>query len=160
MTYNYAHTFYFDRRLDSIHGLLTLQYVDKREPGKAIKVFDRLPCNSGQRGFTNSDWVTSKSPTPIGRHILKTKVGKLVSAEPYNTPFYTISSQPGGTRIVGPGNSYRDLIGLHLDNNLPGSAGCPALENKTEVQRCMAYALFGYLDELAKYEKYVGFVVL
>lgn len=152
-----THTIYFDRKTTSIYGVLTLQRVD--DNGQAHKMFERLPCSSGQRGHTDTDWVQGKSPTPMGRHWMSTKVEAL-QMEPKGTPFYVMGTEKGSRRIQGPGQAHRTHIGLHLENRHPGTAGCPALLHDTPERECLAWALFAYLDRLHKYEPYIQFVVL
>lgn len=156
-----THTIYFDRTEGRLHGVLTLQYVNPF--GEAIKVFERLPVASGQYGFLaggSQDWVRGKGATPFGRHWMSTKKEPLVSAQPFGTPFYPIGTDKGSRIIKGPNGQIREHIGLHLENHIPGSAGCPVLLNDTPVRECMANALFAYLDTLHKYEPFIRFVVL
>ena len=156
-----THAIYFDRTEGQLHGVLTLQYVNPF--GEAVKVFERLPVASGQYGFLNGglqDWVVGRGATPFGRHWMSTKKEPLTSAEPYGTPFYIISTDKGSRIIKGPNGATREHIGLHLENRIPGTRGCPALLNDTPVRKCTALALFAYLDALHEFEPYIRFVVL
>jgi hypothetical protein len=156
------YSLWFDRKLGDIRGALTLQKEVKN--GKAVKIFERLPAASGQRGYSDGgleDWIQGKGPTPMGVHWLSTKREKLFSAEPYGTPFYPISTEQGSRIIVGPGGVQRDSCGLHYENSSPGTAGCTALLINTQNRKTKAKALFDYLDKLCiQGIKYIPYHVL
>lgn len=138
------HEIYFDRVEGSIYGRLTLQRVQN---GNVIKLFERLPVTSGQSGYTfrKYDWVTGKGATPFGRHWLSTRKEALLMT-PTGTPFYVISTVKGKRTIDGPDGKFRTDGGLHLENKLPGTAGCTALECNTPERLIKSYELFDTID--------------
>lgn len=153
------HVFYFDRDEGKLLGRLTLQYVSN---GQVTKLFDKLAVSSGQFPFLDGgaeDWVTGKGATPFGEHWLSTKQEKL-TMEPVGTPFYPIGTKKGSRIIEGPNQKYRTNVGLHEENDSPGTAGCCALLTDNVMRRCLTSALFTYLDRLHKYEAHVQFIVL
>jgi hypothetical protein len=96
------HVIFFDRRIGSIHGVLTLQRVGSK--GEALPLFKRLPAASGQYPYTDGqadDWAVGKGPIPFGTHYLTTTKEPL-QMEPKGTPFYPIGSKPGSRIIEGP----------------------------------------------------------
>ena len=138
---------YFDRTKGTIYGFLTLQKI---VGGKAIKIFNRLPCASGQSGYTNGgdqDWIRGKGPTPFGKHWVSTKSEPL-QMSPVGTRFYVISTIQGDRSIEGGSGRQRLDRGLHLDNAFPGSAGCIALRNSTKESNKLSNELFDFLDVL------------
>lgn len=141
------YTLYVDRKLGAINGVLTLQRVIDGVP---YKIFDKLPIASGRNGFVNSkdqDFIRSKGAIPFGDHWISTKKEPLWM-EPKGTPFYVISSKPNERVIYGPNGKTRHDIGLHLENNYAGSAGCVVLLHNTPERKRMAYLLFDELDRL------------
>lgn len=163
------HTLYFDRKRNAIDGVLTLRKSVRRylvanncttgHTDSVETIFEQLPARSGQRGFTETDWVVSKSPIPFGRHWL-TCAPVPLWMEPVGTPFFMISSKKGTGIINGPDGKKRTAVGLHLENNLPGSAGCVVLLWDTEERKKAAFALFDYLKKLRNEEPFIEFVVL
>lgn len=152
-----THKMFFDRSDSTIKGVLTLQRVVN---GKVIKVFDKLPVASGQRGSTETDWENRKSPTPYGVHWLRTKAVPL-QMSPRGTPFFPIGSTQTNIGVIrGPQGQLRVNCGLHLENEFPGTWGCTALEHYTEEQSRNAWALFHYLESLWPMEKYIPYEVL
>lgn len=154
------HTLYYDRTLGQMDGRLTLQYVDK---GNITELFKHLPVRSGQMGYINEpsqDWIRGKGGTPFGTHWLKCSPVPL-QMNPKNTPFHLISSEKRSDVIHGPkAGQARSQVGLHLENEYVGSAGCCVLIKDTPTQECLAWALLKYLETLAKYEPYIRFIVL
>jgi hypothetical protein len=145
-----THTLYFDRDVNSINGFLTLQTDDGH------KVFERLKARSGQRFYTHTSWERGKSPIPFGRYWMATK-HTILFMEPKNTPFFPIASEKGAQIIwdsEGKG-LLRSNIGLHMENQYPGSAGCVVVVNRAEAER-----LFHYLTTISRAEPYIRFVVL
>ncbi|MEN6621510.1 MAG: hypothetical protein ABFD50_08185 [Smithella sp.] len=141
------YTLYVDRQLGNINGFLTLQRVVN---GQITKLFEKLPIRSGQNGFVNSkdqDFIRSKGSIPFGDHYLSTKKESLWM-EPKGTPFYVVSSKPGERVIYGPSGKTRHDIGLHMENQFPGSAGCVVLLHETSEQKRMVKLLFDELDQL------------
>jgi hypothetical protein len=139
---------YCDRDIGKLYGRLTLQKVVGK---KATKIFERLPISSGQYGYLgggNQDWVIGKGAIPMGTHWISTKRERLVSAEPYGTPFYVISTEKGKRWLKGPNGIWRLDCGLHLNNRIPGSAGCIVLECDTSSRMAKALAFFDFLDSL------------
>lgn len=165
-------TAYYDRDVNTIEGLYTVQTVD-RLTGQIIKKFSRLPARSGQRGHTHSSWERGKSPIPFTFNrffylwIGHPKGRGLPERDPKEIGrSYPISSDlTQKTRIHHPDNPnvFREFIELHFDQRLrkPGSIGCPVLVQDTDYQRGQALELFDYLDWLAKQgTEYIRQVVL
>lgn len=135
---------YFDRTGTSIDGFFTLQEIDNATYG--IKAaFKRILARSGQRGYPNSSWVRGKSPIPYGKHKLSLESinqGALPGTKgvgeffPIHTDKYQDSRQ-----IVHPGNPdvFRQDIGLHGENSLPGSAGCIVIVDIEQFKTIAAY---------------------
>lgn len=155
-----VHTLYVDRRPGSIYGVMTLQYV---KGGQAVEVFKRMPFASGQAGFVQGgpvdDWINSRGGTPYGSHYMSTRKEPL-QMTPVGTPFYVMGTERGSRIIRGPQGQTRTNIGVHLENNIPGSAGCIAILHDTPERECLAWAFFTYLDRLNRYEPYIRVVVL
>lgn len=149
-----THRLFFDRREGQLDGVVTLRN-DKQE------LFKQLPARSGQPGHLTkaTQWVRGKGATPYGNHWMSTRQVPL-QMEPKGTPFYMIGTNKGGSTIYGSHGQRRTAIGLHLENNWPGSAGCIVLRHDTPETECMAWALFAYLDRLSKYEPFIEFIVL
>lgn len=151
-----AHSLYFDRTKGTIYGVVSLI---KAEGNKAVKVFSRLPARSGSFAGSNDDWIPGRSPIPFGHHWMNTAPVPLWM-EPKGTPFFLIGSEKGTGVIIGPNGKTRTAIGLHLENNIPGSAGCIVLEWDTTEKKKQAFALFSYLKALKSAEPFVEVVVL
>lgn len=132
---------YFDRDGKSIEGWFTLQVTDPVTK-QTTKLIDRVPARSGQYKYTLTDWVTGKSPIPWGKHKLSTKSQPL-QMPPVGTRFYPIGSHIGGITIYGPTGHSRTAIGLHRENQYPGSAGCVVIVNKADAEKT-----FDILDSL------------
>lgn len=160
----YGYTAYFDRNPRKIEGYFTIQDTDGN------KIFDRLPAASGQRGYTNTDWVRGKSPIPFGKYRLwlqpigeGTEPGRSGVGEFYNIStgddkrliFETLTDG----RSVYPKRVRQD-IGLHADNSFPGSAGCIVLSIDSHPRREEVQRLWSFLKEEGKYEKYMRLIVL
>ena len=126
-------TAYFDRDKSGIDGFFTLQQVID---GKATKLFERLPARSGQRGFTHIEWVRGKSAIPFGPFRLWTdsiKPEKKASFDGIGE-FFPISNGDNKRLIQGTGTAQRWDIGLHRENQYPGSAGCIVLlDNRPDL---------------------------
>lgn len=158
------YTLYIDRKLGNIYGVLTLQ---RAIAGKTYKLFERLPFASGQPRCTlggKQDWIQNCGPIPMSKpgenYWLSTK-RETLNMEPKGTPFYVISSRKGERTIIGEYGEIRGDIGLHLENQFPGSYGCPALLHDTAERKRLAWLLFDELDRLyAAGIKYIKVVVL
>lgn len=126
---------YFKRDRDTIYGVFTIQSDTGR------KVFDRIKARSGQSAFTDSYWVTGKSPCPPGRFKLYTdsvnqgaKAGRYGIGESFpigNVHRDVIQSKSGRSR--------RTLIRLHEENTYPGSAGCIVIVEEEEWKKVMEF---------------------
>lgn len=148
------HTLYIQRIRGQKNGVLTLQYA---EDGLAYKAFDKLKIATGQTGYNDGgpdDWVTSKGGTPEGDWFLRLKKQPL-QMEPKGTPFYVMESNPGTGVLIGPEGKRRTAVGLHLENQYPGTAGCTALLWDTPQRKKLAYMLFDYLDWLSADLKHI-----
>ena len=178
-------TCYYDRRPNSIEGLFTIRTVDTTN-NKIVKEFAKLEARSGQRKEANTSWVSGKSPIP---YTTESK-DKYVMDHPKEFPkdlwmwirnikqvgewagmkgigeFRPISCSKTNPNIIrSPENPklVRNFIGLHPDQITPelkGSAGCVVLacDTKKQIERILAAR--EYLNELAKTQKHVRFVVL
>jgi hypothetical protein len=149
---------YFDRSTSGIEGAFTLQQVLN---GKAIKLFERLPARSGQRGWTNKEWVRGKSAIPFGTFRLWTKPIKVGKKADYDGigEFFNISSGDKRTVIQGfVSQQYREAIGLHRENDKPGSLGCIVLLDNTPALDDEVTRLFKFLRSLP--QEYITLKVL
>ena len=156
-----THKLFIDRTPGSLQGVMTLQRVGK--DGKVVKVFDKMPFNSGQFPFLDGgadDWVQGKGATPFGTCWLSTKRETLTSAEPKGTFFYVLSTVKGERILRGPNGKTRENAGVHLENKSPGTLGCTAVLHDTPERECTAYAFDAYLNKLHKYEPFVETVIL
>lgn len=124
-------TAYYDRRDKTIEGLFTLK---SSNPADEADNLIRLPARSGQRGYEGTSWERGKSPIPVGKYWLWVGRGKDIGVQPGRTgigEFYPISSGDDPRLIINVGRPmpkknrlFRQDIGLHPENALPGSAGC------------------------------------
>jgi hypothetical protein len=149
---------YFDRSTSGIEGAFTLQKV---EGGKAIKLFERLSARSGQRGWTNKEWMRSKSAIPFGTFRLWTDSIKQEKKSTFDGigEFFPISSGENKNVIQGfTPDMQRVAIGLHRENQYPGSAGCIVLVDNTPALDEAVTRLFKFLRELE--EPYITLKVL
>lgn len=149
---------YFDRSTSGIEGAFTLQRV---VDGKVEKLFEKLPARSGQRGWTNKEWVRGKSAIPFGALRLWTKPIKVGKKADYDGigEFFNISS--GNNRDIIQGfapQQVRESIGLHRENDKPGSAGCIVLLDNTPALDAQVTKLFKFLRELP--QEYITLKVL
>ena len=148
-----THVIYIDRRPDSIDGLMSIH----REiaPGQVEVVYKQIPIRSGQKGYTKTDWERGKSPIPYGNHWLITSP-KPLQMEPRGTRFFPICTDIADQRlIVGANGNVRWDIGLHRENQYPGSAGCVVIVDKAKAED-----IFNYLEKLKKTEPFIRIKVL
>ena len=144
------HRLFYDRDLDSIEGRLTLLRIE--DSGKVTPVFKRLRARSGQWGYTGTSWTRGKSPVPFGEHKLATNAETLWM-EPVGTPFFRIGSTTQDLSTIKQGVNVRKHIGLHMENQYAGSAGCIVIVRPTDANQ-----LFSYLEGLS--EAHIDCVVL
>lgn len=152
------HTAYFDRS----KGLFTLQSFNS-DTEEMQTQFTRLPALSGQKDYQNTSWSTGKSPIPLSSEVKedyrlwldnqyqeniwpwqdKNKIGE----------FWHISTGDDKRFIYSKdGAKVRNAIGLHVDNEYPGSAGCIVLVANTETQKLNILLLREYLKAIQKFE--------
>ncbi len=162
-------TLYVDRNPNTIEGKLTLQpditqikastLIDDNIP------FIRLPIRSGQKSYEGTSWVRGKSPIPFGQFRLW--------LQPYNRgvlpgktgigEFYPISSSATDKRLIQhTGNKHfiRQDVGLHRENDLPGSAGCVVLVSHTPEESRLIDRLFDFLTQLGTTASWLPVIVL
>lgn len=162
------HTAYFDRN----NELFTFQTFNQENQQIQTK-FIQLPAKSGQKNYQDTGWSTGKSPIPYTSEIKESyKLWLDVQYQPNKWPwedknkigeFWPISTDNSKRFIHSKdGNKIRDAIGLHVDNEYPGSAGCIVLQCNTLIQKVNILYLREYLKAIRKYEKldYVELVVL
>lgn len=137
---------FYDRRLGTIEGLFTIQETDHN--GTTDKVFERLHSRSGQRRFANSDWVRGGSPIPYTLAIPKERpywlwthsLGRDTLAGATGIgEFFPISTGDEPAIIQGDGNRKREAVGLHGENQWPGSAGCIVIVRERDFLRVRDY---------------------
>lgn len=150
---------YFDRKLDSINGLFTIQAEHT-----GIKLFTRLPARSGQEGYSITSWVRGKSPIPYSNDLGNTelkihlKCPKQLQHWPSGGEvgeFWPISnSEQDTSTIQGISRDFiRKDIGLHPENQYKGSAGCIVLLWDTPERKASLIKLHNFLMALAgKYD--------
>lgn len=150
------HKLWFDRHDNTIDGVITLQRYDT-VTRTVEKLFERLPARSGQWGYTRTNWVTQKSPTPYGAHWLRTRPVPL-RMSPVGTRFFPIGSTQKNIGIIRGAGGYRTDCGLHYENDKPGSAGCTVVLVDTPARLAMADAMFDYIESLP--EEFIPIEVL
>ena len=120
-----AHKAYFKRRQDTIEAVFTLHRDGVPVTFKG-QTFERMPARSGQFGSTNTSWQRGKSPIPLGRHYLWLKPRPLLMTP--GGDFFPISSSKSNDRLITNKDGLeRWDIGVHKENDKPGSAGCIVL---------------------------------
>lgn len=161
-------TAYYDRKSSTDNnGFFT---VKQTSGGNVLKEFTRLPARSGQWGFQDS-WTRAKSPIPFSDEItgeykiwlngqsqwLQWAFGGGIGE------FWRISNHNDRTSIIGKeSGQYRSAIGVHPENEYPGSAGCIVLVNDTREQEGEIIRLRNWLLECRKKYKidHIKLVVL
>lgn len=182
---NLVTTCYYDRVPNSIEGFFTIRTVDS-STNKIVKEFAKLPARSGQNREVNSSWVSGGSPIPfttaskdpyVVAHPnefptemwlwlrLINQVGEWAGMKGIGEFRHISTSKTDPNTIQSPGNSklVRKDIGLHPDQvnpRLKGSAGCVVLACDTPQQIQRILAARQYLNELAKTQKHVRFLVV
>jgi len=91
-------------------------------------IVEKILARSGQPGFAETSWVTTKSPCPYGDFNLYTasqNVGQLAGERGIGECF-PIDNQGDMVTICDPKNRKRKRKGicLHEENGIPGSEGC------------------------------------
>lgn len=153
---------FFKRFTGSIDAVMTM-IVD----GKTI--VRRHPCRTGQRAFLGDEWARGRGPIPRGLFWLW--LDPIDAGPDFPTTregigkFYNISNGSNRRLIVKAGNPsiFRSDIGLHPENALPGSAGCPVMRHETPLLRQQVVTVFNTLEELKEaglkriqFESFVG----
>lgn len=154
-------TAYYDRQKGTVDGFFTLQEVD--DHGNIVKLFNKLPARSGQKGYTETDWVRGKSPIPYGTHELHlNSINKREWAGHSGIGWFFPIASPGFQRkIEDPVTKlFRLDIGLHPENDFVGSAGCIVLLANTGPRKNEVLRLFEFLDRLFNDQKTIKLVVL
>lgn len=155
---------FYDRQPGTITGAFTLQ-------SGTVKLFDRLPARSGQRGHEGTSWIRGKSPIPFGemRLWLSSLNRGQMAGERGIGEFFPISSGDNRRLIAwrelgeGPapgGTGERWDVGLHPENALPGSLGCIVLLTDTPQREAQVRRLFTYLNDLSKTQPWMRLTVL
>ena len=148
----------FDRKQDNVYGTFSIYELSPK--GEKKFIFKDLPASSGQRAFTQTDWVAGKSPTPYGEHYLMLKQ-EVLQMEPKGTPFFRICTDPSFPRLLkSSSGKIRQDVGLHLENQYPGTAGCVALLCNDAGRKKLAYEVFDYLKTLGKTWPYIKLRVI
>ncbi|HWT40374.1 MAG TPA: hypothetical protein VN081_03870 [Dongiaceae bacterium] len=128
-------------------GHFTLQ---RTVNGKLEVLFKQLPARSGQAGCP-VEWIPRKSPIPFGTWRLNLDSIKAGRDEHYDGigEFFPISSGDNQRILQGglPGQVRYD-VGLHWENQFPGSWGCVVLVDSTPEEIAQIRALFKTLREL------------
>lgn len=137
----------FSRNVRSIEGKFRVFY----EGGKV----DVFLARSGQVGFLHTCWIRGKSPTPFGSYFIKVpsiKQGKWSNFDKIGE-FFNVYSSPKNKRVIrslGNPTLIREDIGVHPENDIPGSIGCPVLlagkDNKDEKEKARIMELFKVMN--------------
>jgi hypothetical protein len=138
---------------NSQDGFITVQ------DNTGFKVFDRLPFKSGQNGYLDSQWVRGKSPIPLGNFWLITKSPLQPGQFPVGSEigeFYRICSNIMNPRLITDGVNERWDVGLHPDNDIPSSIGCPALQWRNDQEKAELVKLHYFLEGIE--DKAIEFV--
>jgi hypothetical protein len=129
---------FYKRYPDRVDGLFTLHEYDDK--GRVISAHSivRVAARSGQAEHTRTDWHRGKSPIPYGDHLLFTaslKRGQWSDTDGIGE-FFPISNDVGDRHtITGPAGQMRKHIGLHPENQWPGSAGCIVIVRRDDWAR-------------------------
>ena len=151
----------YKRQKGSVEGTLQVKDSDG-------KVIAELPARSGQQEAADTDWETAKSPipfSPAGEDYylsLKPLENSAVFAEGNENVglFFPISSDESQPEIIEQGGKTRTAIGLHSENDKPGSAGCVVVLWDTPERKQQVQALYDKLAELGKTQKTIRFSVV
>lgn len=92
--------------------------------------------------FLKRDWYRGKSGCPIGTHLLWTKRNYIKQYHDLDATgrevgrFYPISNNIEDHRVIRAdyGTQYRLDIGIHDENDFPGSAGCIVVINNKDFR--------------------------
>lgn len=125
---------FFDRDPKSIYGWFTIQ--EQHDDGTITKPINRIPVTSGQVGYTHTDWVRGKSPTPRLKSGLRLWTHSVNRGERAGETgigeAFPISSGDDPFLIQGPRGQIRLAVMFHHDNKWPGTAGCTATRKDRE----------------------------
>ncbi|WP_333460414.1 hypothetical protein [Microcoleus sp. F10-B2] len=118
---------------DLIYGSLNLHYPT----GEEIEYLATSGCTGWQQ--PGDEWAIARGPLPRGNYEIPTTPYWL-DTRGVEGWFFHITPDP----VVGAGGS-RSELGVHFDANVPGSAGCLVLRNRSGWER--------FCDRLAKISK-------
>lgn len=149
---------FYKRSLKTNSGVMTIQDTTGKPVVFNGVEFRRLLSLSGSVSQSHTNWVTGRSPIPldVGPMYLWLKpVG--LGLKPGSRGIgeaWPISNDLNNIDIVrgkNPGQ-LRTLIRLHLDNAIPGSAGCIVLpyELAPKSRKAAAQAVLDWLNDLRK----------
>lgn len=151
---------FYDRRGDTIEGKFTIQDSDGNP------IFKRLHARSGQMRAVGTNWMRGQSPIPFSKDVVGEKYHLwLKSMHPHTKAgaygigeFFQISSSPIDRRLIqGPRpDLIRQDIGLHAENQYPGSAGCIVIVDTDKAYN----EVFPFLRDLGKSQEFIELVVL
>jgi hypothetical protein len=140
---------YYDRK----NQFFTVQ--ETNEKYQIIKKFEKLPARSGQHGYIDS-WTRGKSPIPFSVECVndlyiwldcQLQKGEWAGARGIGE-FWKISTDPDMRTIRGKNGKYRQDIGAHPENDIPGSAGCIVFLHRTQQEKENLLSLRNFLLNL------------
>lgn len=103
-----------------LYGNLQLNYPD----GHKVDYLASSGCAQWQR--FKDQWARARGPIPAGKYNIPTKPYWL-DTRGIEGWFFHITPDP----VVSPEGVVRGEFGIHFDANVPGSAGCIVLTNRT-----------------------------
>lgn len=145
---------YYDRR----NQLFTVQQLNEKY--QIIKKFEKLPARSGQHGYTDS-WTRGRSPIPFSSECIgdlyiwldsQLQKGEWAGLRGIGE-FWRVSTESDKITIKGKNGKYRQNIGLHPENSIPGSAGCVVFLHRNQEERENLLILRNFLLNIRDREK-------
>ena len=148
-------------------------YIDRPNTGDTIDgyltfvtpyiTYKRLPIRIGQIGYGGTNWVWARSPIPLLQDVISKKLFLHLQHVVKNGETHPLSNKPSGIGWFWPISDSKDQvrqirgrdgqrggIGLHAENKVKGSAGCPVVVWDTPEQKQAAERLMYHLEMLRK----------
>lgn len=125
------------RYQSSIEGDLSFIRRDNSDTPIEDLCLRNIKIRSGQKPTLN-DWQRGVSGCPVGKFLLWTGRKYIRQYNDLNAEgkeiarFYPISSGIDNHRLIKQGGKTRNEIGLHDENDYPGSQGCIVVVNNTD----------------------------
>ena len=151
---------YFDRYLQFNRGNEGVMSVKDKD---GLFIFEKLPFLSGSKAAAGSSWIVGRSPIPLLKEVGSKKLYLHIGKMNKNGERHPITKMLGGIgwfipisdslkefwTISGEGGK-RTFIGIHPDNGVPGSQGCPVFVVDTWQQRLKVELFYDWVEKLLK----------